>query len=241
MKQFYTSDEAVTAAEAPKVKKKRPNTPNVPPQPTAATSILDPDQKELNEEEIVNLKAELKEQVESRQELDASIAKKMKRLKELREDKGGAKKRIVNMHYILSDNKVGKVAVDLESGVVLYSDLLDGVVYQKPKPKQQSVCNNTQVTSTKQNNTVTVEGDPNDQAPNLSATETTQPDLPAKKKKVKKKKQYVLDEKNVCWIPKRMKEWISLKTRWTRDMQMEPSSLSDCLRASMQGSWPSQK
>ena len=79
------------AVEAPKVKKKRPNTPNVPPQPTAATSILDPDQKELNEEEIVNLKAELKEQVESRQELDASIAKKMKRLKELREDKGGAK------------------------------------------------------------------------------------------------------------------------------------------------------
>jgi hypothetical protein len=92
MKQFYTSDEAVvTAAEAPKAKKKRPNTPNVPPQPIAAMPILDPDQKELNEEEIVNLKAELKEQVESRQELDTSIAKKMKRLKELREDKGGTK------------------------------------------------------------------------------------------------------------------------------------------------------
>ena len=46
-----------------------------------ASTILDPDQNKLNEEEIANLKAELKEQVESRQELDASIAKKMKRLK----------------------------------------------------------------------------------------------------------------------------------------------------------------
>jgi hypothetical protein len=59
----------------------------------------------------------------------------MKRLKvkELGEGKSIAKRRVVNMHYILSDNKAGKVAVDLDSGVVFYSDLLDGIVYQKPK------------------------------------------------------------------------------------------------------------
>jgi hypothetical protein len=141
MKQFYTTDEAVMAAEAPKVKKRRPNTPNVPPQHTTATPILDPDQKELNEEEIANLKAELKEQVESHQELDVSIAKKMKRLKELGEYKYGVKMRVVNMHYILSNNKAGKVAVDFESGVVLYSDLLDGVVFHKPKPKPKQQFN----------------------------------------------------------------------------------------------------
>jgi hypothetical protein len=101
MKQFYTSDDTVMASEAPKVKMRRPNTPNVPPQPTTATPILDPDQKELNEEEIANLKVELKEQVDSRQELDVSIAKKMKRLKELGEDMmNGVKRRVVNMHYI---------------------------------------------------------------------------------------------------------------------------------------------
>jgi hypothetical protein len=177
MKQFYTSDEAVMAAEAPKVKKRRPNTPNVPPQPATATPILDPDQKELKEEEIANLKGELKEQVESRQQLDVSIAKKMKRLKELGEDKYGVKWRVVNMHYILSDNKAGKAAVDLGSGVVLYSDLLDGVVYQKPKPKpkQQSVHNNTLLMSAEQNNTTTVESDPSapaKQAPNLSLSTT---------------------------------------------------------------------
>jgi hypothetical protein len=138
MKQFYTSDEAVMAAEAPKVKKRRPNTPNVPPQPATATPILDPDQKELNEEEIAHLKGELKEQVESRQELDVSIAKKMKHLKELGEDKNDMKWQVVDMHYILSDNKAGKAAVDLGSGVVLYSDLLDGVVNQKPKPSQSN-------------------------------------------------------------------------------------------------------
>jgi hypothetical protein len=113
VKQFYTSDEAVMAAEAPKVKKRRPNMPNVPPQPTTATPILDPDQKELNEEEIANLKVELKEQVESRKELDLFNAKKMKRLKELGEDKNGVKRGVVNMHYILSENKAGKVAVSI--------------------------------------------------------------------------------------------------------------------------------
>jgi hypothetical protein len=118
-----------------------------------------------------------------------------------------------NEMYILSDNKAGKVAVDLEIGVVLYSDLLDGVVYQKPKPKpkqqQQSVHNNTQLMSAEQNNTTTVESDPSapaKQAPNLSTTETVQPNLPAKKKMKKvNKKQYVVDKKNVCWLPKRIK------------------------------------
>jgi hypothetical protein len=145
-------------------------------QPPVAYPIEYPDRNERKQKEIANLRAELKEHIETRQELDLSIAKKKQRLKELGEEIG-EKKRAINMHYVLSDNKVGKVAIDVDSGVVLYSDLLDGVVYQKPK----SVRNNTQVTSTNE--------------------ETVQRDQSAKKKKVKKK-QYVLDENNLCWVPK---------------------------------------
>jgi hypothetical protein len=55
---------------------------------------------------------------------------------------------------------------------------------------------------------------PAKQVPNLSTTETAQPDPTAKKwKKRVNKKQYVVDEKNLCWVLKRMKAVVDMSQK----------------------------
>jgi hypothetical protein len=99
--------------------------------------------------------------------------------------------------------------------------------------------------SAEQNNTTTVESDPSasaKQAPNLSTTETVQPDLPAKKKKKKvNKKQYLVDEKNVCWVPKRMKALDKSQHKIDKGYASGAINSSHCVKESMHGSRPSQK
>jgi hypothetical protein len=99
--------------------------------------------------------------------------------------------------------------------------------------------------SAEQNNTTTVESDPSapaEQAPNLSTTETVQPDLPAKKKKKKvNKKQYVVDEKNACWVPKRMKAVDKTHHKIDKGYASGAINSSDCLKEGTHGSWPSRK
>jgi hypothetical protein len=129
--------------------------------------------------------------------LNDKIDVRVDRLNELGVDRTSAKRsnsQQTLVNYVLSDRRVGEVAVDLENGVLFGSDLVDGVCFTPPQNIAASTQQNEEDASSSSG----------------SDDESTGPPLQRNKKKRqlskqkrKQMKRWVLDKKFGVWVPKR--------------------------------------
>jgi hypothetical protein len=154
-KEWFKIEQEAAAAVQPKRKKGRPNTPqtstgrgpgrgrgkrNRPQTPNTRPStpnlVLQTPCPLLSAKppavEIQELKSLLGQQLKQRRELEASIVAKINRLKEL--GSKAKKRKTMELHYILGGKKAGKIDVEIGRGVVLYSDLLGGILSEEATP-----------------------------------------------------------------------------------------------------------